>query len=701
MIAESLFDHMAATQRELLAASVYGGLVGDECVVDLFCGAGGWGEGAKGLGIGVDYAINHWPVAIETHRVNNPACVHHLGDAWKAKPRAIVGERPVGLLLASAACTTHSRARGSAPISKRVHMLGWCIARWMEEVGPRIVEIENVPEWLGWGPTIVKDGVRVQDPARKGKHFRAWWRYCERLGYAMEMRVLDAPDYGAGSRRKRLFIKCRRDGMPICWPEKSHGKKGNGEQGTGNGQGRGGGAEPRSAGGGPSVAGIPGQRLVHIVDRPAVDEPGNHKHHTAVRVGEDGQGRRTNRAGAAGSGGVSTSGGVLHPFVTAADCIDWSDLGTSIFERPRPLKPKTLARIAEGIRRYVLNDPAPFVLRVTHGEGGGWHVARADEPMRTQTTRQDMAVATPVVQLIRGDSAGGSVKDGLPTITAGNGPGRGAGAAHALGVATPIMARMANGDGAGETKRWGRGAMAVTEEMGTITAGGITCGIATPIMATTGYGEREGQAARVHRVSELLGTAVDGVKQGVVCPVLMNNTTGHTGGRVDGPAPTVTTGGQGAVVAPVMTYMRHGGGQVGRVTEPMGATMAGGTHAVLVAALLLEYYGNTASAKRADGSLGAVTTLDRHGLVVCTIDGQEMVIVDILFRMLRPRELARAMGFEESYVWPKTQRDTVRLIGNAVSPPCARALIGASLPRGRSGNGERGTGTGKKKAVAV
>lgn len=642
-----LFEHADSIHRSMLLASPLGGLAPDEKVADLFCGAGGWGEGARELGIAVDFAINHDPVAIAAHVANNPGCKHHQGDAWRTRPRSVVGNAKLGLLLASAACTTHSRARGSAPISKRVHMLGWCIARWMEEVQPRVVLIENVPEWKDWGPTLVRDGVKVQDPTRKGQHFRKWWRYCERLGYRMEMRVLDAPDYGCASRRRRLFIIARRDGQPIVWPEKTHGP-----------------SDRRNG-----MAGVPREGSVRQRDRSTLNLAGNDINDDAACTGAGGTQHRSRRTDAAGG---------THPplrhFRTAAECIDWSDLGTSIFERQRPLRPKTLARIAEGIRRYVLQDPSPFVLRVTqgHGPGAGWHVWPASGPMPTQTTRQDVAVATPVLQVFRGDVAGKDVRDQLPTITAGNGPGRGAGAAHAMGVATPILAPQ-NTDVFGQRP---------DQPAPTITTKGHQA-IISPILATTGYGERDGQAARVHRVADLLGTAVDGVKQAVVCPVLMNNTTHHTGGRVDGQVPTVTTGGQGAVVAPVMAYLNHGGKQVGGVDEPLRTVVSGGGHAMLVAALLTSFYGNNKGGAKANAPLGTVTTLDRHGLVCVLIEGSEYVVVDILFRMLRPMELARAMGFRPDYVWPKTQRETVRLIGNAVAVPQARALVGAVLPRGR------------------
>ena len=681
-----------------LSASALGALAPDEAVVDLFCGAGGWGDGLASVGIRTDFAVNHDATAIEYHTANHPWCRHHRGDAWHTKPRAVVGDAKVGLLLASAACTTHSRARGSAPISKRVHMLGVCILRYMADLSPRVVMVENVPEWLDWGPLVEKrdEAGRVvrdakgralwtHDPARRGQKWRWWVRQCKRLGYALDWRVLDAADFGSASRRRRLFVILRRDGQPIVWPEATHGGSKNArgsERGT-----------PGAVSGVGSAAG-------------AGDQSAQGDHAAEAGQPPHGSGRRLHRSGDRAAGVVPRAA-ALKPHRSAAEVIDWSDLGTSIFDRKRPLADKTLRRIVEGVRRYVLNDPAPFVLRVTHGEGGGWHVAPVDEPLRTQTTRQDFAVATPVVQVIRGDACGKHAADPLPTITAGNGPGRGAGAAHAMGIATPIIAPQNTGVYGQRPDRPGP----------TITTKGHQA-LITPVLATTGYGEREGQAARAHRVSELLTTAVDGVKQAlvspvlvgaggsvyaakpvpadrpmgtvkcddrraVVTPVLMHNTTGHTGGPVAGPLPTVTTGGQTGLVAPVLSYYRHGGGQHSGLDAPMLTPTAQGTHASLVAALFVKFYGSGGQWGRAADPLGTVTTIDRHGLVVCVLDGEPYVIVDILFRMLRPHELAAAMGFRPDYIWPKSQRDAVRLIGNAVSPPMARALVGAVLPNGR------------------
>ena len=595
-----LFADVNAYLRSRLVESAYGGLLPGEKVVDLFCGGGGWGAGGMRLGLRTDYAVNHSPIAIETHRQNHPWCQHHQGDAWKARPRDVVGRQAVGLLLASAACTTHSRARGAAPISPRVHMLGWCIARWIREVRPRIVIVENVIEWQRWGPLVIartprgkpmRDEagrlMRVADAERQGSHFRRWVRYCRRQGYEVEFKVMDAADFGSPSRRKRLFVVMRRDGMPIVWPEVTHGTSI--QSGVDSGGVRTKSATHRGRAGGRPA----GQEVV------GGDVPELHS----------GRGR----ADRIGDQGVRQA----LPCRTAQDVIDWSDLGTSIFGRRRPLADKTLARIAEGIRRFVLHDPRPFVMEArqvgvredgspryeavpfvlrTTQTGGGYHVRRVDEPMATQTTRQDLALAT-------------------------------------------------------------------------------------PILATTGYGERDGQASRVHRVTELIGTCVNGAKQAVVTPVMVVNTSGHPGGRVDEPAHTVTTGGQIGMCAPVMAYLNHGGKQTGRVDEPLRTVVAGGGHAMLVAPLLTTYHGTGGNRARVTQPLPCVTTVDGHGLVSVVIDGVTFVIVDILFRMLRPAELARAMGFPDDYRWPKSARETTKLIGNAVSVHQAEALLRAVLPR--------------------
>jgi len=84
--------------------------------------------------------------------------------------------------------------------------------------------------------------------------------------------------------------------------------------------------------------------------------------------------------------------------------------------------------------------------------------------------------------------------------------------------------------------------------------------------------------------------------------------------------------------------------------------------------------------KSIDEPLPTVTSKDRLGLVepAAIPEGHDLVVVDILFRMLQPNELARAMGFE-GYEFSGSHADQVKMIGNAVPVRTAKALVGALL----------------------
>jgi DNA (cytosine-5)-methyltransferase 1 len=87
----------------------------------------------------------------------------------------------------------------------------------------------------------------------------------------------------------------------------------------------------------------------------------------------------------------------LAPYRTAAECIDWSLPCPSIFERKRPLAEKTLWRIAQGLRRFVFENPKPFILKVNHGKWEPRH-EDLDEPLSTVTaTQRGHAVVAPTL----------------------------------------------------------------------------------------------------------------------------------------------------------------------------------------------------------------------------------------------------------------------------------------------------------------
>lgn len=248
-------------------------------VVDLFAGGGGASLGLEAaIGRPIDIAINHDEVALAVHAQNHPKTLHLTNDVWKACPLEVTGGRPVAVLWASPDCTGFSRAKGGKPRKQKIRCLAWAVTRWARTVRPRVIFVENVAEFRDWGP-LNADG--TPNKAKRGNTFRAWKKQLEGLGYVVDHRVLDASLYGAPTRRKRLFIIARCDGLPITWPEPTHG---------------------------------PGRAPCH----------------------------------------------------SAAECIDWSLSCRSIFGRKRPLAEKTMWRIAQGIRRFLLENPRPFIVEMNH-----------------------------------------------------------------------------------------------------------------------------------------------------------------------------------------------------------------------------------------------------------------------------------------------------------------------------------------------
>lgn len=196
--------------------------VSADLVVDNFAGGGGASLGIEwALGRSPDLAVNHDPKAIAIHEANHPATRHLCGDVWDVEPKEACGGRPVALAWFSPDCSHFSKAKGGKPVEKKIRGLAWVVIRWAAAVRPRVIVLENVEEFAGWGP-LLADG--TPDPAKRGLTFRKWLGRLRSLGYATDMRELRACDYGAPTSRKRLFIIARCDGEPIVWPDASHGQ---------------------------------------------------------------------------------------------------------------------------------------------------------------------------------------------------------------------------------------------------------------------------------------------------------------------------------------------------------------------------------------------------------------------------------------------------------------------------------------------
>lgn len=190
-------------------------------MVDNFAGGGGASTGIEAaIGRPVDIAINHDADAIRMHTRNHPSTRHYQENIWEVDPKVACGSAPVELLWASPDCTHFSRAKGSAPRAQGIRALAWVVVRWARAVSPRVIALENVEEFQTWGPL---DDEGQPDPSKRGETFREWLAQLVALGYAVETRSLVAADYGAPTTRRRLFVVARRDGLPIVWPDQTHG----------------------------------------------------------------------------------------------------------------------------------------------------------------------------------------------------------------------------------------------------------------------------------------------------------------------------------------------------------------------------------------------------------------------------------------------------------------------------------------------
>lgn len=226
-----------------------------EIIVDNFAGGGGASTGIEmAIGRSVDIAINHDVNAVAMHTTNHPETLHYCESVFDVDPVAATAGRPVGLAWFSPDCRHFSKAKGAKPVEKEIRGLAWIVIRWALAVRPRVMMLENVEEFRTWGPLVDStDGMRP-DPARAGETFEAFCgmlsggipadhpalvECCEflgiaadseqaqqlvnGLGYAVDHREMRACDYGAPTIRKRFFMVMRCDGVPVMWPETTHG----------------------------------------------------------------------------------------------------------------------------------------------------------------------------------------------------------------------------------------------------------------------------------------------------------------------------------------------------------------------------------------------------------------------------------------------------------------------------------------------
>lgn len=589
-------------------------------IVDNFAGGGGASTGIEqALGRAVDIAINHDEEAIRMHEANHPGTRHIRNNIWQVDPRDVTGGKPVELAWFSPDCKHFSKAKGGKPREKSIRDLAWVVVLWAKRVRPSLILLENVEEFRTWGP-LDQEGKPIKE--RAGETFDRWCRELRKLGYRLQFRELRACDYGAPTIRKRFFMVARCDGLPIVWPEPTHGKPGS-----------------------PEV--LSGKRK---------------------------------------------------PWRTAAEIIDWSIACPSIFERKKPLAEATCRRIARGIVRYVLDNPKPFIVRVAHGErdkngkkrGKGEH--SVGEPLPTVLSTAEFAVVVPHVTKFRGGATGHAIDEPLATVTANSFVKR-PGGSGPLGLVAASMVHIGNGEREGQAPR----AMDVDKPLGTVVAGG------TKHAAVCAFLQKFAQNGSGSDPAEPIHTVMAGApRHAVVCAHLaqFNNDRGtepHAGHAPEKPLSTIATKGpHQAVVASSLVKLRGTSADGQPLDEPLHTISAGGSHFAEVRAFLLKYYGNEEEGHDPAKPLGTVTTRDRFGLVVVTIEGEDYAIVDIGMRMLTKREQFNAQGFPPDYIIdrdahgkPITLTAQQAKVGNSVCPPLARALAAANAPSAVEAEPER------------
>lgn len=305
----------------------------------------------------------------------------------------------------------------------------------------------------------------------------------------------------------------------------------------------------------------------------------------------------------------------LQPYRTAAECIDWEIPCPSIFERSKPLAEATLRRIARGIQRFVIDNPRPFIVPLTHQ--GGDRTSSIDEPVKTVTGahRGEQAVVVPtLIQTGYGEREGQAprsldIEQPLGTVVAQGGK-------HAL--VAPYAVHVAHGEESPSgVKRWGKGDRDLEDPMPTLTAS-PDMAVVAPFLARTAYKGANG--SYVNSVEEPVRTITaqdDGAS--VVTPFLTRFNQNGVGSELSEPIDTVMAGApRFGLTAPVVVRMNHDG--MGKpadaVDEPLRTVTTQHNHLNVAAAFLAKHNGgHEATGSDLGAPVHTVTAQDHHSLV--------------------------------------------------------------------------------------
>lgn len=641
-------------------------------MADLFCGAGGTSTGAERAikrlgGEMVLAAVNHWPIAIETHQRNHPTARHYVEDVTVADPERIVPEGRLDLLMASPECRFYSRARGGKPVHDQGRMNPWIVHRWLSALDVRCILIENVPEFVEWGPLLASGR---PDPAQSGIYFQAWMQALWKMGYAAEWRMLNAADFGDATTRIRFFLQARKDGRPIVWPEPSHSATGVATMVDGRAKWRSAREVIDWSNLGRSLLDDPRYKRKPLSEKTrariarglqrfggplaplyirllGVDVPanGNGNGHAKPFV----MGKQSNPAYRSADEPIptlTTEGGLLFVHPTTEPLVG-ANRNNNV---PKPAdQPIPAITTAHGGGLYMVRPTVkPFVL----GQQSGGAPRSTEKPLPTVAADGAVSLVAPtLIHYYGADGGGHSVEAPLGTVTT----------KDRFGLVDPVAKPFILGQRASARAR-----AADEEPVPTITTTSRGIALVRPFLVPQ-FGEAPGQAPRVHDVEE--------------------------------PAPAVTSHGAGALVNPVLVEVNHDGERPSRPLDaPLGTlTTKRGTGLVNPVMVQIDQLRNGNGARSIDDPIPTLVTKANVALAepilrqveegevdparLVLIDGEPYVL-DIRFRMLTNGELARAMGFsddETTYEFVGNVAEVTKQIGNAVPVGTACALVSAVL----------------------
>lgn len=696
----------------------------------------------QAIGRPVDIAINHDPEAVALHQANHPQTLHYVSDVFEVDPEAVVDGRPVGMLWASPDCKHFSKAKGGKPVSKRIRGLAWVVIKWAKLVRPRVIFLENVEEFQHWGPLGPDDKPCQLRKGRTFKRWKSSlanlgytvdWREdrasdmgaptirkrlflvarCDGNPIVFPEATHGAPDSLGVKAKKLKPFRTAADCMqwdigapsifertreladatkrriakgimryvvnaanPFIVPMTHQGgdrveditKPMNTVTGAHPGEkalvvptlvqtgyGERDGQAPRALDlHKPLGTVVAGQK--HALVTAFLNEHANASNQRTMPIDEP---MRTQMAEVKGGHFSVVAASLVKHYtgVVGSEMVD--PVGTVTSVDHHSLLTANLVHYhadkrPEDVRASDMRDPLKTqTTENRHGlvtativntansktTGRGPNTWPAEEPMRTVTSAGGQALVTAHIQRDMGQSVGHPADAPLGTVMPGGG-----------GKAALVTAALVGvGGRAGQSRP--RGA---EEPIATVTSKYDT-GLVTANLVHMGHGE-----------------GADGTKRW------------SDGTRdIADPLNTITASSVPAALVTGNLIKLRGTSKEGQsFEEPLHTVSAQGTHHAEVLAFLIKYYGVDQD-PRLEEPMHTVTTRDRFGLV--TVKGQSYQIVDIGLRMLTPRELYRAQGFPENYQIERggdgrvlTKTAQVRMCGNSVCPPMARAYVAAN-----------------------